>query len=379
MSENDSVHILIVDDDADFSKSSFEAAMQTGTKARALHPNDVFIENLRWADVVLVDQRLERWPEREEVDVIGLQPKSGVALAAVYRDYVDSLSRHRRLTAFAVYSAHLSDLSGRLPPDSNAHSIARLNNLEWVFSKTEENLARRVTMLAQAVRQLPMTWPASEGAESETLARELLCLDAEKAWADRSWDDVLRCQVPLVDLEAGAHGLLFVRWLLQGVLPFPTFLWDEHWVGAQLRVAPASILEVVQGDSDLARELDHLSYKGVLRGFGGTRWWKSGVEQFAWKIRSKGARGASEFHARVQEMAGQRLDRVDASSPVVCVGMDLRPTGAIVDLEAAVRLIPDSWPAFADYPLAEISLVLEIPALRAIVHPVDIDALEEEN
>ncbi len=340
-----------------------------------MHPNDVQIDDLRWADVVLMDQRLKHWPERDSLETIGLQPMCGVALAAVYREHVDSLGDAGGLTAFAVHSAHLADLAGRLPPECATHVIARMNNIEWAFSKTDPELSSKVAALGYAVRRMPEKWPDQVGEASASLAKKLLGLVAEKKWNERAWDDVLRCQVPLIDLASGGHGLLFIRWLLQSIIPFPTFLWDEHWVSANLRITRDSLRSVVEGDSTLTSELVNVRYQGLLEDFSGSRWWKGGVEQLAWKIRNKGARGTKEFHAALEQMAGHELEPITATSPVVCIDADLRPTGRVVDIEKAVRLVPDLWPTFADEPLAEIDLILENPRLRAVVHPLDTEML----
>ncbi|MEZ4322520.1 MAG: hypothetical protein R3F61_33950 [Myxococcota bacterium] len=371
-------NILIVDDE---NGASFQAALADLARTRALHPKDVELDDLRWADLVLMDYFIQSWPTRDDLSELGLRPPNGLALAAVLREHLDDQSSDddHDYTAFAVHTSHIGDISKRLHTSSRApHVVARLNNLEWAFDKGDKGRFVREATLASGVREVSQGWSAVAADGLPSLTSELLRLPGDQNWSERALDDVQLCQVPMSVLSAGSNGLTFLRWLAHTILPYPTFLWDEHWVATRLRITVAGLRQVLEGDSELAQRLRALRYDGVLAGFLGERWWKGAVEQFAWQIRAKGASSAEEFHARLQEMAQAHLERLSFSSPVVCVGRDLAPTGVVEQLESTVRLVPDLWPSYADMAHAEIALVREDAQLRALVHPLDRDAVEPE-
>lgn len=371
-------NILIVDDE---NGTSFEAALSGLARTRARHPSEVEVEDLHWADLVLMDYIIKNWPSRDALDELGLQPPNGLALAAVLREHVDSgtAASDHNYTAFAVHTAHIGDISKRLQTTSKApHIVARLNNLEWAFDKADGTRFAREAVLAAGVRSVSSL--AAEGAVAglEELCKRLLGLPGDREWTERALDDVQLCQAPVSALSAGTSGLTFIRWLAHTILPFPTFLWDEHWVALRLRISVKSLRRVLEIDCALARELQALQYEGVLAGFLGTRWWRSAVEQFAWRVRAEGAATAEDFHVALENLAEFPLDRVTFTSPVVCVTRDLAPSEVVESLEKTVRLVPDLWPPYADTAHAEVEQVRKDDELRALVHPLDRQAVDDD-
>jgi len=320
-----------------------------------------------------MDFMLEHWKERDELDQVGLQPTNGLALSAVLREHADKQSHDDDdYTAFAIHTGHVGDVSRRLHTTNHAaHVVARLNNLEWVFDKSDRTRFERSSELAAAVRRISNTWKSVEVGGVEAAVQVLLGLERTPAWSSRAIDDVVLCQVPLSEFSAGTNGLLFLRWMLHAILPYPTFLWSEHWVGARLRIEPASLRGILDGESTLARDLACCQYKGILAGFSGPRWWRGGIEQFAWTLRAAGAREPEAFHDRLQELAGTDLPRLEMSSPVVCIDRELAPTGELQSMEDVVRLVPDLWPAYAATAYATVASVKDDPELAAIIHPLD--------
>ena len=148
--------------------------------------------------------------------------------------------------------------------------MARLNNLEWVFEKkkkeTDPDPYSQVVELASAVRHLHGDWP-SEARASEERACELLNLHEDVAWFGRSWREVRECQPPIYQLAGTEHGVLFLRWLLHQVLPYPSFLWDVHRVAIQLRMRVDDLERLIAMDGDLAQDLQQRRYTGILEGF----------------------------------------------------------------------------------------------------------------
>ena len=359
--------ILVVDDEADKLERGLAFALGDAAELVVRHPSDVESEDVRRAHLVLVDYLLEDWPERDGQPV-AFNIRTGLALATVLREVADE-SSNSHLTAVALHTAHLADASGRIRPPHSRHVVARLNNLYWVFEKRDPDRIQGVVQLAGAAQCLEGDWPVDPSA-SEGRVRRLLKLDDEAGWAKRAWDAVRECQPPIHELGGGRHGVLFLRWLLHQVLPYPCFLWDMHWVAARLRLSLADLQRLVASDCELARDLDQLKYTGLMAGFLGDRWWRTAMEDYAWELGGRSSGKPGKFEQELSEKAGEEPELVAPHDPVVCLNRELRPEG-VASAGDAVRLRPDYWPPFADAPWVRIDDVRSGPELRAMVEPLD--------
>ena len=360
--------MLVIDDEPDMLRTALATQWPDRMDLEVLHPAEVEHPHLARADLVLVDYKLEHWHERDSVDAVCCRPENGLALAALLREHVDRSSVDR-LTSFALHTAHLRQAQGRLSlaEASARHVVARSNNLEWVFPKTDDSRYKQMALLADATRQLPSAWPTDRD-ESAALARRLLNLDDAASWSDRCWRDVRECQPPIHELAQGGHGVLILRWLLQQIIPYPCFLWDARWVAARLHVTVDVLHRVLAGSSALATDLIPLRYSGILNDFLGTRWWRGALEDYVWEL-CDGDLG--RLRAKLNERAGVELEVLEMDQPVVCLGPDLQPTERFVSAKDAVNLRPDQWPAFADAAWMDIATVRDDPDLRAMVDPLD--------
>ena len=318
-----------------------------------------------------MDYRLDDWEERDH-QTVAFDVRTGMALAAVLREIADG-ETPGRLTAIALHTGHLGDASGRIRRPHSSHVVARLNNLEWVFEKSDNRpdpgLYRPVGQLAHAVQRLQGDWPADSSA-SEARTRELLNANEDAEWSARAWREVRECQPPVYELGGGPHGVLFLRWLLHQVLPYPCFLWSVEWVAARLRIPVEDLVRLIASDCDLARDLERLKYTGILDGFLGDRWWRTAIEDYVWELGGESAGGPSEFEDRVREKAGEDLELVKPRDPVVCLDRDFQPRG-VASPQHAVRVRPDYWPPFADSAWMTVEAVSGDPELRAMVEPLD--------
>jgi|RhiMetdeSRZDD1v2_1073273.scaffolds.fasta_scaffold835494_1 hypothetical protein len=225
MGEATQPHILIVDDEADRERSAL-AQLKEATHFTVLHPQEVMREDIQKADAILVDYRIERWPERDDIGVISLQPQDGLALAAVLRAHARSVPTP---TAFALRSAHLAELSDPLSPKFRLHVLARALNLEWVFPKSSggntAELVHQVMILASAVRKLPPTWPPDNLDETRRLIEQFMAVPEDASWVGQAWQDIEACHPPIHEIVAmpelvgQGHGLAVLRWLLHSILP----------------------------------------------------------------------------------------------------------------------------------------------------------------
>ena len=366
--------ILVIDDKPDEMSSLISLGLNDRATNCALHPQDVDISDLEKADLVLVDYLLDNWPERDILSTISLQPTTGMALTTVLREQVDKNERDR-LTAFALHTARLEDIRGRFSPATAQHVFARLNNLEWIFPKSDPKRYRQMISLAEAVRRLPSQWPN----DAATMVRRLLAMDKEDESFGRCWQDVKDCRVPIDEMTDRGHGILFIRWMLHEVLPYPCFLWAEHWVAARLGISVDGLREVLAGNSGLAEALKTMRYSGILAGFLGDRWWRGTLEDYVWNLSGGHTADAQLLRDVLTKRAGMDLDLIDASPAVVCVDTDLQPTGQFLSPFNAVTLRSDHWPQFADPAWMDIETVREDPTLLSIVDPLDLHRISRND
>lgn len=357
--------ILVVDDEADKLRSGLQLALGSEAELTVRHPQCVETEDLGTAHLVLMDYRLDDWPEREARPP-SANIRTGLALATVLREAMDEKPKGFR-TALALHTAHLSDASGRIQPPHSRHVVARLHNLEWAFDKTDPDYCGMV-QLARAAQGLARDWPVDPSA-SEARARELLNLDDENRWAERAWSAVLECQPPLYKLADAPHGALFLRWLLHLILPYPCFLWDVNWVAARLRLQVSDLKHLMDSECDLARDLEQLRYTGILAGFLGDRWWRAAMEDYAWELGSGSSSRPRAFEDRLCDRAAEDLVLVPPD-PVVCLDSEFQPHG-VASPQDAVRVRPDYWPPFADPAWMTIDAVRNDRELRSMVVPLD--------
>src|ERR1017187_10479 len=291
--------ILLVDDNPDEIDTS---ALASAAMARVRAPSDVDLQDLKDCCLVLVDYRLDDWPDREKAGCIALKPRNGLALAAILRSHAGHITDSP--TAFAIHSAHLPDLAGGLPPQAREHAIASANNLEWVFAKPRaadrSHWTMQVLSLANAVGQLPTAWPGELVKAEKELAR-LLAAPSQGAWVDRALTDVRACHPPLHELSLWTHGLAVIRWLLHRILPYPCFLSNAEYLAARFRVTTQSLDKALQAETELGVALKELEYRGILAGFLGPRWWRVAIENFLWELTDGRSADVSMVRDRSEE------------------------------------------------------------------------------
>jgi hypothetical protein len=365
--------VLIVDDEPG-DGLTLAGEFGDGVRASVSGPEDVEIEDVLQADLILVDFDLGTWPTSAGT-IPARQPRDGLALTSVLRSAWQSSLTGSRPLAFALYSAQLKPLSGGLSDDVREHAIARLNNLEWVFSKKDlpghPPLASRVTGLADAVRRLPDPWPAVPS-RYEALQALLGFADAQIA-AEACWQDVLACRPPVNELAQASRGLAVLRWLGHRVLPYPCFLSDQRAVAVRLGVESSALGDVLRDpENALTVALGQVRYQGVLGDLLGPRWWRAGVESLAWGWQ-EGTSDRSRVTSAASALAGRDLPAIAVAHPVLAIDATYAPLSAPVDVGDAVRVAPDDWPPYADQAWMEKQRVRRSQRLRSLVLPEDGD------
>jgi hypothetical protein len=339
-------NILLVDDNLEDAEAR-ALTFRRLANAKAMTPGDVDEGDLRWADVVLVDFKLTQW-KRDDSLSLAERPENGVALAAVFRSH----RLWESPVAFALHTGELAELSGNLKEERHLHSIARINNVEWVFSKlkaeNQQPLTVQVVSLADAIHRLPKSWPTDKPNRMRPMVEKLL--DIKKhGWRDQAWQKLAECHPPIHELSPPFYAITFVRWLLTSILPYPTFLWDFHYVAARMRVTPNSLRDVLQKDPKFAEKLKQFRYNGILKEFLGERWWSSGIEHFLWSITRGQSYDGDALRTAVQKLS-KRLEPIALTEPVVVLDEHFRVTSLLADLSEVVELQPEDWPSFAARP-----------------------------
>lgn len=374
----DSSRVLVVDDHhvVEAERSLLESR---NIDVTVVHPNDLKQAHLLNTDLVLVDYRLDSWRARDVPAMpISLQPRSGVSLAAILRDHIRSLGKDQP-TAIALHTAYLSEMRGsRLAPDVARHVVASLHGLEWIFEKSDPGRFDQVAMLARVARCIPNSWPV-EAHRGTELVEQLLDIDTDHPSYPRCWRQIVDCQVPLRALFADGDGNRFVRWILHQVLPFPTFLIDEHWVAADLSITVDELQEVINdGQSCLAQDLNSIKYSGVLAGFLGNRWWEGKLSSYIWELLEEVGDDRHRLREVLSRRAGKPFSDTVRDPVVVLDPLTLRPKRTLASVSGVVRIRPDYWPNFERLAWMEIEDIRDNPRLIAMTDHFDRDCLERQ-
>jgi hypothetical protein len=304
-------------------------------------------------------------------------PEDGLALLGIFRSHVARLSKPRP-TSFAIHSSFLDETWPSLPSDYRAHALARLHDIEWVFSKSEavarDQSGRQFVSLAQATRSVPTNWTQGDFERTRARVAKLLGMNRRLKWFQQAWQDVEYCHPPIHDLASPSHGTVFIRWLIQRILPYPCFLWDERQLGARMGLIPDGLSLALRGVS-VVDGLERAKYGGILGDFLGHRWWRTGVEAFLWKL-TRGASSDIEAIHDALRRGGIQHRALPRGHTTVCLDDSFRPLPDLYPASACVRVQPDDWPAYADPAWTTIDTVSQSPKLRALVLADDRDRLE---
>ena len=378
MTRHDSeVNVLIVDDEPDSVSTLGDIlANKLGVSVTTRYPTDIGREDLQRASLVIVDFVLKNgpWTEHDRFE-IGRQPKNGLALAGVLRSHVDNrFDTETRPKAFALLTAEVDRLAYHKPLlDHRLHSLARLNDLEWVFNKQDDAYqnARAIASLAKAVHRI-ITAGFQDATTKPRAVAELFGLPADAAkpdsetWESRAWTTVLDAYPPINDYYEESTGFSLVRWLLQRALPFICFLLPDFAVAARLNVTKEWLRNEVEVKSAFGTELEKYKYQGLLHDFGLSHYWRIGVEE------TLGSLGISQpldwkvTHQQLAPHCNAPPVPTGLAVPIAVLNKHLLYTGTLADLEACDQLSPDDWPAFADAPYAPTSLIESDDGLQTL-------------
>jgi hypothetical protein len=363
--------VLVVDDDPDPQRTAFRSASGTHATFNVVHPDEIDQVMLDDADLILVDYVISDWPGRSGTTEIGLKPANGVALTAVLREQANPVARP---TGFAIHTGNPEAL-WLTPAEPRRHLIARAYNLEWVFLKSNPpDVIRQSEILAAAIRSLPSEWPGDDHERALEVATGLLGLapllsESGPTWVAPALTEIENCRPPLTELSERNHGLIFLRWMLHRIFPYPCFLLDAHRLAARLRVTYKSLQASL--DSGIGQFFSPCGYRGILAGFLGERWWRAGVEDLLWDLTAGATLPSADVRAKLNARTGAELVPSVTESPIVCVDENYQTLPEAYSAGEVVRVQPDDWPLYASQAWTTIELARRHARLRAVVAAED--------
>ena len=362
--------VLHVDDEPDDLRTWATEIAATGRiDLLVSHPNEVTSAYLQRASLVLVDFKMDRWPERDAIEPIGLKPTNGLALLSVLQEAANGIDKETP-RGFALFTAAMKTVARGLVPQP--HIVARANNLEWVFDKASANSTRATTVadLAEAIHTLPRPWPSDSADTAKSALEKWLALPGDATWRSAAWEEIQRCRPPIHEFAEHTHGIGVLRWALHRILPYPTFLIDDMHLAARFRVDPDSLRSVMESPLALENLFAPARYAGGLGNFAGRRWWRAGIESIVFDLTRNNLASIQELHAQLRQRDGS-LQVIDAESVFPVIGENYSVKDQLAKASEVVEVVPDDWPPFADSAWALRSDVEADPALKAIAAPFE--------
>ncbi len=367
---SDAPVLVLIDDDLADMSAVIALLENQGCEVRPREPDEVSVDDLKCADVVLVDWALKSWRIRlDETRPPGTRPQDGLALAEVLRSHLNA-EHAGRPTAFALHSGALRELGRGLPQSIQEHALARIHNLEWVFAKSATpRVVDRFVAMAEALRSLPHPWPIGADDGKKELLR-ILALEPANAL---EWEAVADCHPPLHEFATNSNGLTVLRWLAQRVLPYPCFLLSDLYLATRLGLTLEALSTEMGRSGPLAQRLDACRYRGMLSDFIGRRWWRTRIDDMLWEITGGGDASPRRVRDAIAALAPE-AELLDIANPVVCLNADYATTD-VADADGALRIILDDWPPYALDAWTKIELAVNDDGLRARVLPEDRDRM----
>lgn len=351
--------VLIVDDHPEGAASSIASELGM-LHVDVSHPDDVIDAQLEAVDLLLVDFDLSAW-DQQELPVANTC-STGWSLASVLRDRARKFDTRSSAIATAILTSKMDAATMPFTAASRVHIAAELNGIEWVFDKTDRDLARKLTDLAHATLSVQRDWEVADLIKALSLNED----------QDLHVEDVLRCRPPVSEGLQWEDGLGILRWMLHRILSYPTFLIDESYLGARLGLATVDLRRLLSGRTKLAKELNNNLYSGILGNFVGSRWWRVGIDSLFWRLSGGRPTDSDLLHS----LARKALRVVSSPLPttknlVVCYDELLCPLPAPVPADLATRIWPDDWPPYGAQPWATLDDVREFPQLSRLTAPLE--------
>jgi len=370
MSKRESPTVVFIDDEQEELKPLAKSVSADGMLGcNVAYPDEVDIELLRDADLVIVDYNLKNWFDNVETSTTSLVPSNGIALCAVLREYYRNPKlTHAPPTGFALITGNPESVFST-PGERRSHVVARLSNLEWYFEKHANHKVnvQRIVSLAMAIHGLPSNL-STEIVGLGTLM-DLLGVVKTDPLFDRYSESVSYCRPPIHHLSKESGGLVLLRWLLHRILPHTCFLLSQTELAARLRVSPESLEQELSERSRFVQLLEPYLYKGLLSDFDGRRWWRGGIEQFLWDITKGESMETKALRDAMESVGASVLSPISIVRPVLTIDDTFTMESGLSSFDDVVALHLDDWPSYAEPAYLRRDLLESHPELKLFVVP----------
>lgn len=369
MADNQEPVVVVIDDEPDKQEAFASALRRLGLRAIVVHPNDLQSTTLARAAVVVVDQYLKNWPERDALGQVGLRVTDGLSLASVLRAQLDErgsmegpIPSH---ASFVLRSGDLGTLGRGMPDRVRDQLIARQHNIEWVV---EKGSARSDSYGPESQIAALAFCVASRAGEWQNFDQYAWLDLPDASWKATAQWQIEQCRPPVHEISASTAGREWTRWFLQKASSFPTFLIDDVHAATILGITIDSFEELLVDGSALAGRVHESAYRGQLSNFFGRRWWRAGVSDVAKSSTPNFDLGAStrDVGEAIAGLASARVEVLDLANAVIPIDEQYRSLPPI-DSSESVRLQPDDWPPYADVPWGVARDIEQSAQLAALV------------
>lgn len=320
-----------------------------GVACSWLHPLEVEPHHLQSATLLAIDEYFDLRADASLPAHLPLAtvPSDGLSLAAVFRSASKKVVRSGgRPLGITLRTGKLDDLTTGLPRGVRQPLVAATHDLEWVVPKSDlaKNPLDQVAALAKALHSYPPDW--SPRTARNVGLKWLSVPEAE--WSDLARYQILQCRPPVEVAPSSQHGLAWVRWLAHRVLPFPTFLLSEQRTATLLGITTSGLMQLVEGNSDIAHRLKACVYTGPLEGLQERRFWRAGIHHLIRSLVDADDVDDPQVLADTICVQAADADPLGLVDPVVCIDREYQELAGPVERSSAERLMPDGWPVYAD-------------------------------
>ena len=372
--------ILYVDNNLEIGRSTLdgtnlEFVERTPDK---LGKDSAVLEALHGIHVVLMDYDLH------EDDTTSSAPIDGIELLERFRAAIRTLQKaEKAIPLLTIYTGKYDKLVKELDCPSAPYMVARRANVDWVFAKgiakksTEISACRLESILSGFKRKFEST----DLADDEQL-HSLLDLPKDLPWTNLAKEQVRDARPPIQTMRDGIDRATLMRWLLQVALPIPGCFVGLDWTAVRLRISPEELATAVHEytDSNFSKSLDECRYKGPLADFYPERYWKAGIDHLIWELTQGRSPTNADVRENLTEAIGKEISALKEEAPVLLVSpVTFEQNNQITDMNDAVQIQPDLWPAEVELPWVRISEVEKDSKLRAIVVSEDRERLPKES
>ena len=254
--------------------------------------------------------------------------------------------------------------------------IAPALDVEWIQYKGEDSAKNRIEQIVEASNS------AREiiGDDGVSLAEvaKWLSLPERAAWSEKAHEDLRGARPPVTqpghDDMVSCGPSQMVRWMCHRALAFPGLLFSDLYAAWALGVSLETFqrFAAAEHQSDWLNQLSNTEYYGALDTFSGRRWWKSGIDNLAWKLDQETSKVNDRRKALAVLAPNVLFGELHSASSHVVVWTPELVESSIAEMEDSVQLHPPGWPAEAFEPWVSRDELKNDEVLQAMAEQADI-------